>query len=65
MELLHQFVHSPSDVQSSEVAVMLAHAQEDNGNASRVHHADKRANHVADCIALRNDEAIHADTIVA
>lgn len=63
--LFHQFVHSPTNIQSSQVTVVLTYAQEYHGNASGVHHADERADHVAHCVALGDDEAVHADAVVA
>ena len=44
---------------------MLAYAQEDHRNASGVHHADERADHVAHGVALGYDESVHADAVVA
>lgn len=63
--LFHQFVHSPADVQSPQITVVLTHAQEYHRNARGVHHADERADHVAHCVALGDDEAVHADAVVA
>jgi hypothetical protein len=63
--LLHQLIDSPSNVEPSQVAVVLTHAQEDDGDSSSVDHADKRANHVAHCVALGDDEAVHSDAVVA
>ena len=44
---------------------MLANTQEDDGDTGGVHHADKRANHVAHGVALGNDEAVHTNAVVA
>jgi len=63
-KLLHQLVDSPPNVQASQVAIVLAHTQEDDGNSSSVHHADKRANHVAHSVALGDDEAVHSHAVV-
>jgi hypothetical protein len=63
--LLHQFIDSPANVEPSQVAVVLAHAQEYDGNTSGVDHADERANHVAHGVAFGDDEAVHSDAVVA
>jgi hypothetical protein len=63
--LLHQLIDSPPNVEPSQVAVVLTHAQEDDGNSSSVHHADERANHVAHGVAFGDDEAVHSDAVVA
>lgn len=63
--LFHQLIDSPANVEPSQVAVMLTHTQENDWNASSVHHADKCANHVAHSVALGNDEAVHSNTVVA
>ena len=63
--LFHQFVHSPADIQSSQVTVVLTHTQENHRNAGGVYHADERADHVAHGVALGDDEAVHADAVVA
>jgi len=63
--LFHQFVHSPANIQTPQITVVLTHAQKHHGNASGVHHADERADHVAHCVALGDDEAVHADAVVA
>ena len=44
---------------------MLTHTQEHYGDTCGVNHADERADHVAHCIALGDDEAVHANAIVA
>lgn len=64
LHLLHQFIYSPSDVQTSQVTVVLSNPEEDHRDASGMYHADQSPHHVADSIALRDDEAIHADTVV-
>ena len=63
--LFHQFVHGPADIQSSQIAVVLTHAQEHHRNASGVYHTDKRADHVAHRVAFGDDETVHADAVVA
>lgn len=63
--LFHQLIHSPANIQTSQIAVMLTHAQENDWNAGSVHHADERANHVAHSVAFGNDETVHADAVVA
>lgn len=37
---------------------MLSHANEQDGYIGRVDEADERADHVAYCVALGNDEAV-------
>lgn len=44
---------------------MLTNTQENDGDSSSVHHADKRANHVAHGVALGDDEAVHSNAVVA
>jgi hypothetical protein len=63
--LFHQLIDSPPNVEPSQVAVVLTNTQENNRNTGSVHHADKRANHVAHCVALGDDEAVHSDAVVA
>jgi hypothetical protein len=63
--LFHQLIDSPPNVEPSQVAVMLAHTQEDDWDSSSVHHTDKCTNHVAHGIALRNNEAVHSNAVVA
>jgi hypothetical protein len=63
--LFHQLIDGPPNVEPSQVAVMLSHSQEDDGNTSSVDHADKRANHVPYGVALGNDEAVHTNAVVA
>jgi hypothetical protein len=63
--LLHQLIDSPPNVEPSQVAIVLTHAQEDDRNTSGVHHADERANHVAHGIALGDDETVHSNAVVA
>ena len=50
--LFHQLVHGPSNVETTQITIMLTYAQEDNGNTRGMNHADERANHVTDCIAF-------------
>ena len=63
--LFHQFVHSPTNIQTPQIAIVLTDAQKHHGNTSGVHHADERADHVAHGVALGDDEAVHADAVVA
>lgn len=63
--LFHQFVHGPADVQTPQITIVLTNAQEHHRNTGGVHHADKRADHVAHRVALGDDEAVHADAVVA
>ena len=63
--LFHQFVHSPADVQTPQITVVLTHAQKHHRDAGGVHHADEGADHVAHRVALGDDEAVHADAVVA
>ena len=63
--LFHQFVHGPADVQTPQITIVLTNAQEHHRDTGGVHHADKRADHVAHRVALGDDEAVHADAVVA
>ncbi|KAI6787301.1 hypothetical protein KC361_g9536, partial [Hortaea werneckii] len=44
---------------------MLADAQKDDGDARGMDHADEGADHVADGVALGDDEAVEAGAVVA
>jgi hypothetical protein len=49
---LHQFIHSPPNIQASQITIMLTHPQKHHRNSSSVHHTDKRTDHIAHSIAL-------------
>ena len=56
--LLHQLVYSPTHVQTTQIAIVLTHAQEDNGYAGGVNHTNEGTNHVANSITFGDDKAI-------
>ncbi len=44
---------------------MLSDAQKYHGNPRGMHHTDQRPDHIPDGIAFADDEAVHADAVVA
>ena len=54
----HQHINGPAHVERPQISIMLTHAQEYNGDASRMHHADQSPHHIAHRITLGDDETI-------
>lgn len=63
--LPHKLIDSPSNVQSSQISIMLSNAQEHDRDSGSVDHADESANHVAHCVAFGDDETIHSNTVIS
>jgi hypothetical protein len=56
--IAQQFLYSPLDGEITQVRIVLANSDKENGDIGCVHETDKRADHVADGIALGDDEAV-------
>jgi len=53
-----QFLYGPFDRKVSQIRVVLPNADKEHRHVRGMDNANKRSNHVANGVALRDDEAI-------
>lgn len=58
LAITQEFLHCPLDGEVAQVGVVLADTDKEDGDIGGVDERDKSADHVANCIALGNDETI-------